>query len=334
MKASTILIVILTIFSPGLTPSIYSVKVAVSIQTLSGIVRAVGGSRVGISVLLPEGVEPHAFQVSKDIIEKASESSLIVFTGHFPFEYQLASSVNVEYVSIDDYKRFGLSLSAIPGVEGENLHGYWLKPENAIAIAKAVAEKLKVIDPGYADYYDENLNLFISSVEKTADFMVEQAERYGYTDVKVVATFPSEVYIAESLGLKVENVIVKGENVFISGGELSRLETLLVEGEVKAILVSEVSEMLKAGEYAKQLSRDTGVPLIRVRAVSVPGVDSYEGLLLYNLGLVSGVLRLNVRVRKEVNPLKYYMAILIMSFLIMVQALIIFRGVTIGFSRS
>ena len=307
---------------------------AVSIQTLSGIVRAVGGSRVEISVLLPEGVEPHAFQASSEIVEEASEASLLVFTGHFPFEYQLASSVNVEYVSLDDYKRYGLSLSTIPGVKGENLHGYWLKPENAIAIAKAVSEKLKVIDPGYADYYDENLNLFITSVEGTVDFMVEQAEKYGYMGVKVVVTFPSEVYIAESLGLRVESMIVKGENVFISGGELSRLETMLLEGEVKAILVSEVSEMLKAGEYAKQLSQDTGVPLIRVRAVSAPGVDSYEGLLLYNLGLVSGVLRLNVRVQREVNLLKYYFAIVIMSLLIVIQALIIFRGVTVGFSRG
>jgi len=308
--------------------------VAVSIQTLSGIVRAVGGSRVEISVLLPEGVEPHAFQASSEIVEEASEASLLVFTGHFPFEYQLASSVNVEYVSLDDYKRYGLSLSTIPGVKGENLHGYWLKPENAIAIAKAVSEKLKVIDPGYADYYDENLNLFITSVKRTVDFMVEQAEKYGYMGVKVVVTFPSEVYIAESLGLRVESVIVKGENVFISGGELSRLETMLLEGGVRAILVSEVSEMLKAGEYAKQLSQDTGVPLIRVRAVSAPGVDSYEGLLLYNLGLVSGVLRLNVRVQREVNLLKYYFAIVIMSLLIVIQALIIFRGVTVGFSRG
>lgn len=307
---------------------------AVSIQTLSGIVRAVGGSRVEISVLLPEGVEPHAFQASSEIVEEASEASLLVFTGHFPFEYQLASSVNVEYVSLDDYKRYGLSLSTIPGVKGENLHGYWLKPENAIAIAKAVSEKLKVIDPGYADYYDENLNLFITSVKRTVDFMVEQAEKYGYMGVKVVVTFPSEVYIAESLGLRVESVIVKGENVFISGGELSRLETMLLEGGVRAILVSEVSEMLKAGEYAKQLSQDTGVPLIRVRAVSAPGVDSYEGLLLYNLGLVSGVLRLNVRVQREVNLLKYYFAIVIMSLLIVIQALIIFRGVTVGFSRG
>lgn len=307
---------------------------AVSIQTLNGIVRAVGGSRVEISVLLPEGVEPHAFQASSEIVEEASEASLLVFTGHFPFEYQLASSVNVEYVSLDDYKRYGLSLSTIPGVKGENLHGYWLKPENAIAIAKAVSEKLKVIDPGYADYYDENLNLFITSVKRTVDFMVEQAEKYGYMGVKVVVTFPSEVYIAESLGLRVESVIVKGENVFISGGELSRLETMLLEGGVRAILVSEVSEMLKAGEYAKQLSQDTGVPLIRVRAVSAPGVDSYEGLLLYNLGLVSGVLRLNVRVQREVNLLKYYFAIVIMSLLIVIQALIIFRGVTVGFSRG
>jgi len=328
------LILLLNLLYPSLQPSDGGVKVAVSIQTLSGIVRAVGGSRVEISVLLPEGVEPHAFQASSEIVEEASEASLLVFTGHFPFEYQLASSVNVEYVSLDDYKRYGLSLSTIPGVKGENLHGYWLKPENAIAIAKAVSEKLKVIDPGYADYYDENLNLFITSVKRTVDFMVEQAEKYGYMGVKVVVTFPSEVYIAESLGLRVESVIVKGENVFISGGELSRLETMLLEGGVRAILVSEVSEMLKAGEYAKQLSQDTGVPLIRVRAVSAPGVDSYEGLLLYNLGLVSGVLRLNVRVQREVNLLKYYFAIVIMSLLIVIQALIIFRGVTVGFSRG
>ena len=197
-------------------------NVAVSIDALTCIVKAIGGDKVKVYSLLPEGVEPHAFQATSDIVQKALNADLLVLTGHFPFERQILEVVAQKpHVSLEDYEEHGLKLLTLTwgGTNKTNLHGYWLSPENAIAIAKAVADKLSVLDPKNSQYYYDRLNLFEERVLSAFDDAKEAIASCGLKGAKVLATFPSEQYILEPLEIKVEDFIVRGENIFISGSD-------------------------------------------------------------------------------------------------------------------
>ncbi|RLE50378.1 MAG: hypothetical protein DRJ31_01635 [Candidatus Methanomethylicota archaeon] len=329
-EACLLTAILLTLALVANTPSNTSINVAVSINALLGIVKAVGGDRVNVYTLLPEGVEPHAFQATSELVQKALNADLLVLTGHFPFEQQLLKAVQKPYVSLEDYEKCGLKLLMLTwgGSNKTNLHGYWLSPENAIAIAEAVAKKLSALDPVNSQYYHDNFISFKERVLVVFEDAKKTIESCGLKGVRVLATFPSEQYILEPLGIEVDDFIVRGENIFISGSDLARLYEKVVKGEVKLITASYMTKFMKAGEYAQQISKDTGLPIVYLQTLAYKLAD-YPSLISYNAGsLTSGY-----EIVKQVKQVKagglewLYLGIIgLLAFISMFEAIVIVRG--------
>ncbi len=273
----------------GLMPCIMAnerIRIAVSIEALRTIIAPIGESLVEIDVLLPEGVEPHLFQVSPSVIERAELAELIVHTGHFEFEYKLVEVLNKEFLGLEDYKKNGLILLNYPGTDKPNIHGYWLYPDNALAIAKTVTDKLIKLDPAHSEVYKANFEAFKERLAKLKSFIARSMKERGLTGARVITAAPAEQYLAASLGLNVMAFISREHNVFLSGKELQDVESKLREGEYLFILMSDVSEAGKAGDFAEQISADTNRPLIKVKVLSSKDIPDYFSLMTYNLGLV------------------------------------------------
>ncbi|RLE72717.1 MAG: ABC transporter substrate-binding protein, partial [Thermoprotei archaeon] len=88
MKYMIIFLMLINLFS---YISYRKVLVAVTLEPLASIVYEIGGGLIEVEVLLPEGVEPHTFQLTRDVIETASRADLIVHTGHMEWEKELVS---------------------------------------------------------------------------------------------------------------------------------------------------------------------------------------------------------------------------------------------------
>lgn len=339
MKTSKITILILTTILLAFTPVIFmdkveakNVKVAVTIEPLASVVEAIGGEEVSVQTLLPEGVEPHTFQATPEILAKATLADLIVQTGHFPFEEQLIKATGKPSVGLRDFIDFGLNLSRIPTNEheehsgGYNLHGYWLKPDNARAIAKAAASALAKIDPVNAEKYQKNLEVFQEKISKVKNYINLLKSGEGAGRLKVVVTHPSEIYLAETFGMDVVGVLSRGENIFISGGELANLEEKLRSREVNLIISSELSGQMKVGEFAEQLAKDTDTPIIHFRVMSFEGFD-YLTLIMFNAGVASNII---VKPSSDVQSTQwlYPIALAILASLALAEAALIvrFRG--------
>lgn len=281
-----------------------ALQAAVSIQSLTGIVREVGGVQLVVSTLLPEGVEPHAFTLTQSVIDAAYSADLLVLTGHFDWEEELATQVGKPYITLEDYKIFGAELLSFSGTgsshrsyleemrqdgQDENLHGYWLLPKNAIAIANATRDLCSILNSTYSQYWQNRFNEFVSKVTELEAFISEQRLLHQLSSKNVIITFPAEAYIVEALDLQVKGLLMKGENIFISGPELIAVEQALQNGSIDLIIASDVAQLQAAGEFAQQLSIDSGVPLVWVRAVfSV--LEDYLGIMAYNIGaIITGV---------------------------------------------
>ncbi len=276
------------------------VQVAVAITPLGSIVSEVGGDIVDVEVMLPEGVEPHSFTATPQIVEKANSADLLVLTGHFPWEQDIVSQTGTPYVSIEDYEERGAALSVFPGRSDSqelNPHGYWLLPDNAIAIANATLAALSDMDPADADYYRLNFDNFVRSVAHLTSFIGEMSDEHHLSELRAVVIFPAEAYIAEAFGVTVEAVLQEGENVFISGPRLLDIQQGLQNGSIDLILGSDVGDLQTAGQFAEQLSSDTGAPVVWWRAVFT-GTADYVTLMSYNLGVL-----INALTSQETNGL-------------------------------
>lgn len=272
-----------------------NLQIAVAISPLGGIVERVGGGYLDISVILPEGVEPHASQLPIEAVESASQADLLVFTGHFPWEEQLESQTEAPYITLHDegalenYSDYGAVLSPIPriGESGEeNPHAWWLLPRNAAAIANATMAALSQIEPDYSDYWNLQLNRFTSDLESFMNLVDTQKEAYSLTSINAIGVFPAEAYVAEAFGIEMVTILQE-EGTFVSGSELVEVENALANGTVDVIIGSDVARLQNAGEFAQQLAEDYGVRLIWVRGIFFEGLSDYISIMSYNLGAIT-----------------------------------------------
>ncbi|MCS7385351.1 MAG: zinc ABC transporter substrate-binding protein [archaeon GB-1867-005] len=264
--------------------------IVTSIETLSLIAKEIGGDKLEVHTLLPEEAEPHAIQFTPKMLELIRNASLLILTGHFEFENELISTVNIPYVSLNDYVAHGLKLLEIPD-NGINVHGYWLHPTNAIAIAEAIVEKLRKIDPVNGDYYTMKLNEFKLRVNKfLSNVNSSLIENYGLNWIEVVVAFPAAQYVLEALQMKIGAFLSKGHEAFVGGSELARIEEKLKRREYKLIVCPDIIMKTQLSDYVKQISKDTGAPIALIKTIGGKEFTSYVELISYNFGVIIGAL--------------------------------------------
>jgi len=285
-----------------------SVKVAASIEPLAGLAGEVGGTHVETSVLLPEGIEPHAATLPPQALIDAEAADLLVLSGHFPWEQDLVSQVSTPYITLDDvsalenYEDYGARLSEMPGTQedGETLvaaqhdhegnpHGWWLLPTNALAIANATRSALTYLNSTLSSFWEANFERFALALDSLLHLVAETDETFHFSSMHAVVVSPAEAYVAEAFGIQVEAVL-QVEEVLVSGAELLEIQGAIRNGTITLILGSDVARLQAGGEYSVQLSEDYDVPLVWCRAVFFEGLADYIAVMTYNLGsLTSGI---------------------------------------------
>ena len=277
-------------------------SVAVSVSSLAGIVQEVGGSHYNTTVLLEQETEPHAFTVTPEIIATADAADLLVFTGHFHWEEELANLTSTPFITLHDidalenYEDYGAELSPMPGGEGEgsgdnhdgNPHAFWLLPRNALAIANATRVALSTLNTTHSDALTSNFEMFAESISELEDLIDSLDDVYHFSEMHAVVVTPAEAYVAEAFGIT-SDAVLQIEEITISGGKLLEVQQAIRNGSIDMIIGSDVAQFQTGGEFAYQMQEDYGGILIWWRTVFFAESD-YFWMMNYNLGaLVSGI---------------------------------------------
>ncbi len=274
----------------GLSASPQRPLVLVSVEPLAAIVRDVAGDLVDVEVAVPPGQEPHSFQATPDLVDLAGRASLFVTVAHLPVEEQLAEVADCPVIGLEDYRAEGLRLLQMPGGEGEDIHGFWLLPDNAVAVAAAVSRSLAEIDPEHASEYAAGLERFGAEVGELKSEMAELSASLNLRGQGVLVSTPAEVYLAAALGMVPASSIVRGPNALIGPAEAAEIGSAMDRGEIRFVMVSDAVMGTKAADYALQLSSEHGAALLRSSILNVPA-GGYLGYMERNLGMIEGSLR-------------------------------------------
>lgn len=142
--------------------------------------KAVGGDKVDVALLLPPGVEAHAYEPKPSDISKINSADIFVYTGEFmePWAHDIIKGVDTKVKVVD--ASAGVTLMEEEegdehreeiGHEDEDGHPHsgvdphiWLDFENASIMAKNIAEALSQVDPENAEYYQNNLRAYQSAL--------------------------------------------------------------------------------------------------------------------------------------------------------------------------
>jgi zinc/manganese transport system substrate-binding protein len=229
-------------------------SVAVSVSSLAGIVQEVGGSYYNTTVLLNQETEPHAFTVTPEIIATADAADLLVFTGHFHWEEELANLTSTPFITFHDdnawenYEEYGAEYSPMPGGEVEeeggeldhdgNPHAFWLLPENALAIANATRAALSTLNVTLANEWTSNFEMFVESIRELEDLIDSLDEVHDFSEMHAVVVTPAEAYVAEAFGIT-SDAVLQIEDITISGAKLLEVQQAIRNGSICLDLVAD-----------------------------------------------------------------------------------------------
>ncbi len=314
-------------------------NVVVSVASLAGIVNEVGGNLISISIILEQETEPHAFTVDPEIIAMVDAADLLVFTGHFHWEEELANQTSTPFITFHDdnawenYEDYGAQFSPMPGGDVEeteehdhegNPHAFWLLPKNALAIANVTRVALSTLNSTLTDTWNANFASFEEKMEDLQSLITELDEIHEFSQLRAIVVSPPEAYVAEAFGIQIDAILQVGE-LTISGAQLLEVQTSLRNGSVQLILGSDVAQFQTGGEYAYQLQADNGGTLIWWKTVFYPNAD-YFSMMTFNLGaLVSGIEGRSGSIGDQTINIGLLSLSLVLGFIAVIEAVLLIQ---------
>ncbi len=254
--------------------------IVVTIPDFRPIAKAVAGDEFEVVSLIPPGSDPHSFTLSVEDVEKLRNADLIVLANSEFFDFE--AKITKEFSNVVDFEDYNAVLTDFPGYPS-NPHGYWMLPENAVRIAKAIKDRLEEEYPDKRDYFEKNYEIFVDRVEealKEARDIASEEEGKEY-----VAMVPGVCYTASSLGIKIGAVVISEGAGIASGKELQEIKHGLESGKYSGIILPEFMKGSRGEEIAKELVKGSGAKIAWVK-FSV-GDTAYDVLVISNAARIA-----------------------------------------------
>ncbi|TEX50938.1 MAG: zinc ABC transporter substrate-binding protein [Actinomycetales bacterium mxb001] len=237
--------------------------VATTVSPLTSIVAAVGGDKVDIQGIVPEGVNSHTFEPAPQDAELLSKAD-IIFVNGLKLEdptLALAEANMKDGAEIVELGTIALPESeyiydfSFPKEEGKPNPHLWTDPTYAVEYADLVRQKLSERDPANAAEYQANFEAFKVEADKLAEAVRTDQASVPEGQLKLVTYHDAYAYFAKNFGWTVVGAIQPSSFDEPTPAEVGALiEQIRAEG-VPTIFGSEVfpSAVLEA------IAAETGV---------------------------------------------------------------------------
>jgi len=296
-RAALLVIMVIAVLSPISNSDTSKIRVAVSYGMISAPIKDIGGDLIEVTELLPPSVEPHDYSLSPSLVSEASNSDILVISGHLKWELDLSQQVAASKgiaekdVTIDYLHGLYNEIKwlTLPNETGVNLHGFWYLPENYLVIASTVKDRLTALRPEYSEYFEQNHEKLVKRIDALMLRINEISGDFQQYNRKVLITSPEEQYLIAPFSLEVgESLVGSSEEITLSASKMSAIITSLQTGRYSLVITSDLSQLMKIFESAREISAETGAPIVELTAIPNPSIDS---LLMYNAGaLMTGYL--------------------------------------------
>ncbi len=149
-------------------------EVVATTAMIGDAVRAVGGERVNVEVLLGQGVDPHLYKPTRADIAKMAKADMIV-----------ANGLNLEAQFRDTFEQLGRTKPVV--LAGERLpkdrlladpayqdkphpHG-WMDPDLWTGVVGAIRDALAARDPAGKAAYDQGHDRYVAEIARLSDYV-------------------------------------------------------------------------------------------------------------------------------------------------------------------
>lgn len=287
---------ILTSCSPIQTPqAIVGLKILVVESFLGDIVENVVGDQAKIDVLIPIGLDPHAFEPTPQDIAKISEADVLIINGAGleGWLQDTLSNISSTTTIIDASK--GLTPRS-PGageiLDEDHLEGdphFWLDPVKTISYVENIRDGMVAIDDKNKEIYTQNAADYIAQLTELDKWIAQQITTIPSQNRLLVTNHESFGYYADRYGLKVVGAIIPSvsTNASPSAKQLAGLINQIRSSKAPAIFL----ETGANPQLANQIASETGVKVITdliTHSLTEKGGDAstYLDMMRHNTDLI------------------------------------------------
>ncbi len=268
-------------FILGFTTLTYAnVNAIVSILPQQNFVKAIGGEKVNISLMVKPGNSPHTYEPKPSQMRDISKADIYFSIGVEFEKAWLPKFMNQnKKMKIANISKGIKKIDMVKHSHGEKKHqdhdehahdnhGHdheheskdphvWTTPKNVTIIAKNIYKYLIKIDKSNQEYYKQNLDNFIAHIndtDKKIKFLLQDLPK----NTKFLVFHPSWGYFAKEYNLTQVAIEIEGKSP--KPKELTHLIEEAKEEKIQAIFTSpEFSDTI-----ANQLANELKIPVIKI----------------------------------------------------------------------
>ena len=298
--------------SPATVSGVQKLKVVTTVSPITSIVENIGGNRIQLEGIIPEGVNSHTFEPAPSVAKVLANADLILLNGLFLEEPSLemakASKKDgavilalADRATTEDQWVFDFSF---PEDEGRPNPHLWTTPVLGLKYAELVRNELVNLDPSNASYYTENYEKLRARIEDL-DIRIESAiQTIPPENRKLLTYHDSFPFFGQRYGMEIIGAVQPTNFKEPSAREVANLIDQVRETGVPAIFGSEVFP----SDVMEQIAKEGGARFIdELRDDDLPGVPgdprhSYLGLILADIEIIVPALGGNVDALAGFDP--------------------------------
>ena len=298
-------ILILALLATACNPALTNVDngkltVVATVSPITNIIYNIGGDRINLSGIVPEGVNSHTFEPAPSDAKKLAAADLIFVNGlHLEDPtVDLAKAnlkLNAEIIELGsqtispDQYMYDFSFPKTAGSPNPHL---WPNPIYALRYAEIVRDNLVRLDPVNADYYKGNYDAYKTRIDLLDKTIQVAINSIPVKNRKLLTYHDSFAYFAPRYGMTVIGAIQPSDFAEPSAKDVANLILQIKREKVPAIFGSEVFP----SPVLEQIAKESGATYVSdLRDDDLPGEPgeakhSYVGLMVEDVRIMAETL--------------------------------------------
>lgn len=289
-------------------------KVVTSVAPIANIIKNIGGDRIDLVSIIPEGSDSHTFELVPSDVVKIRDADLVIIDGlHLESgmekiaEEEKNKSPQLHLLKLGDNtitQNQRIYDFSFPKEKGDPNPHLWLNVIYAIKFANLTRDKLIELDPKHANYYSTNAEKYNSLLKKLDNAIKLAVQTVPPENRKLLTYHDSWAYFAPRYGMKVIGAIQPSDFGEPSPQDVAKLIDQIRSENVRAIFASEVFP----SKVVDQIGKEGNVTFVQTLSDDVlPGQASdqnhtYVGMMLEDMKKMLVPLGGNTLALKDVDP--------------------------------
>jgi ABC-type Zn uptake system ZnuABC Zn-binding protein ZnuA len=276
------------------------IRVVTTVSPITNIVQNIGGTRIELTGIVPEGTNSHTFEPAPSDARAFADADIVFINGlHLEEPTRELAEANIR----DGVPIVELGAKTIPPDQyiydfsfpkegGDPNPHLWTDPIYAGDYASIVADELAKVDPANADFYRANDDAFQAKIDELDGLARQVTETVPPENRKLLTYHDSFPYFAREYGWTVIGAIQPADFSDPTPQEVADLIDQIRAEHLPAIFGSEVFP----SPVLQQIADETGARYIdELRDDDLPGDNgdpdhSYLGLMLFDFKTFMGAL--------------------------------------------